>query len=130
MSKDIHEEFMQRLPGMKVPQVCFNGAHLGGHDEVFKMNELGDLQKMVAKMQKLADGEASECGDCGGTGFVVCQWCGGDRRSMAVSIGEVGGEDRENTGTVARLKCTACNENGLAQCQTCMMTGHETEADC
>ena len=122
MSKEVHEEFQERLPGMTVPQVCFNGEHLGGYDVVFKMNETGELQELVKKMRKIEVGKQSDCQTCGGSGFHVCTWCGGDRKSMAVEIGDTAHQDREQAGTMVGLKCTACNENGLQACQTCMMT--------
>ena len=122
MSKEIHEEFQERLPGKMVPQVCFNGEYLGGYDVVFKMNETGELQELAKKMKKIEVGKQSDCQTCGGTGFTVCTWCGGDRNSMAVEIGDTAHVDREQAGTMVGLKCTACNENGLQACQSCMMT--------
>ena len=122
MSKEIAEEMQERLPGLTVPQVCFNGEHLGDYDTVFKMNETGELQELVKGMKKIGTGLQSDCETCGGSGFMVCTWCGGDRKSMAVDIGNVAHSDREQQGTTARLKCTACNENGLQACQKCMIT--------
>jgi hypothetical protein len=41
---------------------------------------------------------------------------------MGVNIGKA------QTGTVAHLKCTACNENGLTACQECMTTEADFDA--
>jgi hypothetical protein len=61
MSQEINAELKERLPGLTVPQVCFNGEHLGGFAEVFKMNETGKLQELTKEMKKLEIGIESEC---------------------------------------------------------------------
>ena len=66
------------------------------------------------RFQKLEKEIPMECETCGGNGFLVCSWCGGDKKSMALRYG--------NSRTVAALKCTACNENGLTACPDCIHT--------
>lgn len=71
---------------------------------IHNMNENGELAKVFANVpvgvwlvgrhhrveqfltpfffywQKLKVGEAGKCSECDGRGFVVCEWCGGDRK--------------------------------------------------
>ena len=56
-----------------------------------------------------------ECETCGGNGFLVCDWCGGDKKSIDMTYGET-----TKTSLRAALKCTACNENGLCPCPDCV----------
>ena len=73
-----------------------SGARKHCGPQVFKMNETGELQDLTQKMKKLEVGIVSECDGCGGSGFIICPWCGGDKRSMGVNIGKA------QNGTVAR----------------------------
>lgn len=112
MTRAIKEELQERLPKAVVPQCFFNGEHLGDFDTILQMNETGALQKLTKRMEKIEVNVTGECPDCSGEGFVLCNWCGGDKRkSMAVEF---------NRDVTAFLKCTACNENGLMLCKSCM----------
>lgn len=114
MDKNLATELEQRRPGSELPQAFFNGEHLGGFDEVFKLNETGGLKKLTRKMKKIEVNITGDCKTCGGEGFLLCTWCGGNKRkSMAI-------EYKVPTRQTAFLKCTACNENGLMMCPDCM----------
>jgi hypothetical protein len=74
------------------------------------MNERGELLKVLSTF---VEKSMVDCKDCGGTGFVVCGWCGGSKRSTPIAGAF------EKAGGKFALKCTVCNENALERCQNC-----------
>ena len=42
-------ELNERLPTAVVPQMFAGGDHIGGYDEIFKLNEQGQLKNTLAK---------------------------------------------------------------------------------
>mmetsp|Transcript_11933 Transcript_11933/g.30678 ORF Transcript_11933/g.30678 Transcript_11933/m.30678 type:complete len:349 (+) Transcript_11933:897-1943(+) len=122
MDKSLGAELEFRLPGATLPQAFWNGEHLGDFAAILKMNETGQLQKLTKKMDKIEVNITGDCKLCGGEGFTLCTWCGGDKRkSMAISF------DVPSRQT-AFLKCTACNDNGLMMCPECMTRPEDVEA--
>lgn len=61
-----------------------------GLETVETLNENEELAKAFAGVPKLKDGTDGKCTGCGGKGFVVCEWCGGDRRVSARLGGDRG----------------------------------------
>jgi len=112
MSKQFALELKERLPGKTVPQCFFNGKHLGNFETILVMNETAELQKLTAHMKKFENLITGDCEDCGGQGFIVCPECGGDKKSVRMRFGR----------NPLSLKCTACNENGLMVCRSCITT--------
>eukprot|EP00039_Didymoeca_costata_P001939 m.56401 g.56401 ORF g.56401 m.56401 type:complete len:570 (-) comp11037_c0_seq2:84-1793(-) len=113
--KDIHldplfaKELTQRVDeAVVVPQVFINAVHIGGLDDVIRMNDAGDLQRAIADFETRSN---TTCGDCGGIGYVPCSWCQGSRKSRSHQFNS---DPRKNA-----LKCTVCNENGLQRCRKC-----------
>lgn len=47
MNKQYGSDLEVRLPGGQVPQVFAKGEHLGGFDDVFNMNERGELMPVL-----------------------------------------------------------------------------------
>lgn len=112
MDKAYAQEFKDRCPDMTVPQVFARGLHFGDAESIFTMNERDELDTMLTGF---ASRGMDDCSGCGGSGFVVCGWCSGSRRSEPVSNAFTNGG-----GTNAQfLKCTVCNENGLERCREC-----------
>ncbi|CAN6904890.1 unnamed protein product [Brassica oleracea] len=87
-----------------LPQVFIRGSHIGGVEEIMKLNDNGELAEM------LKDFPACEClgtcRSCGDARFVPCSNCDGSTKVF---------EEEEE-----RFKrCPKCNENGLVRCRQC-----------
>ncbi|KAJ4896046.1 Glutaredoxin family protein [Raphanus sativus] len=87
-----------------LPQVFIRGSHIGGVEEIMKLNDSGELAEM------LKDFPPSEClgtcRSCGDARFVPCTNCDGSTKVF---------EEEEE-----RFKrCSKCNENGLVRCRQC-----------
>lgn len=110
MDKTYATELAERNPGSYVPQLYVKGELLGGHNDVFKMNERGEL---TLALEGCEQRPMEDCNMCAGTGFMLCTWCGGSMQSTPVSS-KFEKDHRKTT-----LKCTVCNENGLERCREC-----------
>ena len=110
MARQYFEELNERLPGVYPPQLFASGEHMGDFNTIFTMNERGELLKALEPFREKA---MVDCTDCGGTGFVVCGWCGGSKKSTPI------GHGFQAAGEALALKCTVCNENALERCQNC-----------
>ncbi len=90
---------------------------------MLKLNETGELQKMTEKMEKIEVNITGDCTTCAGEGFTLCSWCGGNKRkSMAIQY-------NVPTRQTAFLKCTACNDNGLMMCPSCMTRPEDLDVE-
>ena len=85
-----------------LPRVFIAGRYVGGAEEVSKMNETGELKKVLEGLPKADPGE---CHVCGGHRFVLCDECDGSRKVYS---------DKGGFRT-----CANCNENGLLRCPNC-----------
>lgn len=111
MDKAYATELSERAgAGTPVPQLFVKGEPLGGHTDVFKMNERGEL---VLALEGCEQRPMEDCPCCAGTGFMLCTWCGGSMQSTPVS------SKFEKDHRKTALKCTVCNENGLERCREC-----------
>jgi len=111
MDKQYATELTERAgSGTPVPQLFVKGEPLGGHTDVFKMNERGEL---VLALEGCEQRPMEDCPCCAGTGFMLCTWCGGSMQSTPVS------SKFEKDHRKTALKCTVCNENGLERCREC-----------
>uniref|UniRef100_A0A670ZIR0 Glutaredoxin and cysteine rich domain containing 1 n=1 Tax=Pseudonaja textilis TaxID=8673 RepID=A0A670ZIR0_PSETE len=92
-----------------VPVAFIEGQYLGGAEKILSMNESGELQDLLTKIERVQ--HPHECLSCGGFGFLPCSMCHGSKMSMFRN---------RFTDSFKALRCTACNENGLQRCQNCM----------
>ncbi|XP_063166726.1 glutaredoxin domain-containing cysteine-rich protein 1 [Candoia aspera] len=92
-----------------VPVVFIEGQYLGGAEKILSMNESGELQDLLTKIERVQ--HPHECLSCGGFGFLPCSMCHGSKMSMFRNC---------FTDSFKALKCTACNENGLQRCKNCV----------
>ncbi|XP_058049803.1 glutaredoxin domain-containing cysteine-rich protein 1 [Ahaetulla prasina] len=91
-----------------VPAAFIEGQYLGGAEKILSMNESGELQDLLTKIERVQ--HPHECLSCGGFGFLPCLMCHGSKMSMFRN---------RFTDSFKALRCTACNENGLQRCQNC-----------
>ncbi|XP_052470355.1 glutaredoxin domain-containing cysteine-rich protein 1-like [Carassius gibelio] len=91
-----------------LPVVFIDGHYLGGAEKILAMNELGELQDLLNKIERVQHPDT--CQTCGGFAFVPCPMCHGSKMSVFRNC---------FTDSFKALKCTACNENGLQPCSSC-----------
>ncbi|KAG9272453.1 glutaredoxin domain-containing cysteine-rich protein 1 [Astyanax mexicanus] len=91
-----------------LPVVFIDGHYLGGAEKILGMNESGELQDLLIKIERVQHPHA--CQTCGGFAFVPCSMCHGSKMSVFRNC---------FTDSFKALKCTACNENGLQPCPSC-----------
>eukprot|EP00063_Salmo_salar_P072746 XP_014047581.1 PREDICTED: glutaredoxin domain-containing cysteine-rich protein 1-like [Salmo salar] len=106
--KDLEERCKRVGEPLSLPVVFIDGHYLGGAEKILDMNESGELQDRLAKIEKLQ--HPHTCQTCGGFAFVPCPMCHGSKLSVFRNC---------FTDSFKALKCTWCNENGLQPCSSC-----------
>jgi glutaredoxin domain-containing cysteine-rich protein 1 len=87
-----------------LPRVFIGGRYVGGAEEIKQLHEIGELKKLV---EGLPPAEPGVCDACGGYRFVLCDECHGSHKLFVEKSGF--------------KSCTACNENGLIRCPSCLL---------
>ncbi|MGH0152375.1 UNVERIFIED_CONTAM: hypothetical protein FKN15_029512 [Acipenser sinensis] len=106
--KELEERCKRVAESPSLPVVFIDGHYLGGAERILAMNESGDLQDLLTKIEKVQ--HPHECISCGGFAFVPCSVCHGSKMSVFRNC---------FTDSFKALKCTSCNENGLQPCKSC-----------
>ncbi|XP_041126347.1 glutaredoxin domain-containing cysteine-rich protein 1 [Polyodon spathula] len=106
--KELEERCKRVAESPSLPVVFIDGHYLGGAEKILAMNESGDLQDLLTKIEKVQ--HPHECTSCGGFAFVPCSVCHGSKMSVFRNC---------FTDSFKALKCTSCNENGLQPCKSC-----------
>ncbi|KAJ7523280.1 hypothetical protein O6H91_18G045100 [Diphasiastrum complanatum] len=104
----MHSGFKQELKNLltepaHVPRLFIKGRHIGGAEEVLRLNENGILIRLLESLPKYVNREL--CRGCGGVRFVPCPHCAGSCKIVSE------GKKVE--------QCPNCNENGLIRCPIC-----------
>ncbi|KAF8045911.1 hypothetical protein N665_4215s0002 [Sinapis alba] len=89
-----------------LPQVFIRDIHIGGVDEIKRLNDGGELGEMLRGFPVCESLGACEC--CGDARFVPCTSCGGSTKVF---------EEQED----GFKRCSGCNENGLVRCNNCCL---------
>ncbi|KAF5198347.1 Glutaredoxin domain-containing cysteine-rich protein [Thalictrum thalictroides] len=102
----------------KLPRVFVKGKYIGGAEELRRMLEDGELEKVIEGCEMVEEGGGGVCETCGDTRFVICDMCSG---SCKIYIeGKDDGDGREeNDENVGFQRCPYCNENGIVRCSSC-----------
>ncbi|XP_073439539.1 glutaredoxin domain-containing cysteine-rich protein 1 [Dendrobates tinctorius] len=106
--KEVDERCRRVSETPSLPVVFIDGHYLGGAEKILSMNESGELQDLLMKIERVQHPHA--CASCGGFGFLPCLVCHGSKMSVFRNC---------FTDSFKALKCTACNENGLQRCKSC-----------
>nr|XP_006007236.1 PREDICTED: glutaredoxin domain-containing cysteine-rich protein 1 [Latimeria chalumnae] len=106
--KELDERCRKVSESPSLPVVFIDGHYLGGAEKILSMNETGDLQDLLTKIERVQHPHA--CTSCGGFGFIPCSVCHGSKMSVFRNC---------FTDSFKALKCTSCNENGLQRCKLC-----------
>ncbi|CAH2055855.1 unnamed protein product, partial [Iphiclides podalirius] len=110
MSTEYQDEIRDRMKSdqILVPQLFIDGHHIGDADTVEKLNECGELRKML-KPYKSPDA-CNTCQVCGGFRLLPCRICNGSKKSL---------HRNHFTAEFVALKCMNCDEVGLVRCEAC-----------
>lgn len=109
MHLKFREELWEVLEGRVIPPRLFiKGRYIGGADEVVGLHERGKLKNLLEGIP--LDLAISPCSCCSNTRFLVCPSCNGSCKVLK----DDGDDDND-----LYIKCTDCNENGLAKCPIC-----------
>ncbi|XP_004922689.2 glutaredoxin domain-containing cysteine-rich protein CG31559 [Bombyx mori] len=110
MSIEYQDEIRDRMRSEQilVPQLFVDGQHIGDAETVEKLNESGELRKML-KPYKSPDA-CTTCQMCGGFRLLPCRICNGSKKSL---------HRNHFTAEFVALKCMNCDEVGLVRCEAC-----------
>ncbi|XP_062539320.1 uncharacterized protein LOC134207616 [Armigeres subalbatus] len=110
MSSDYQQEIKDRMQSeaIQVPQVFVDGQHVGDADCIERLNESGELRKMLKPYKCLES--SFTCKTCGGYRLLPCPSCGGSKKSI---------HRNHFTAEFIALKCMNCDEVGLVKCHNC-----------
>ncbi|EXC20606.1 Uncharacterized protein L484_027161 [Morus notabilis] len=110
--EELKELLKDGFYGGGLPRVFVGNNYIGGTEEIRKLHEDGQLEKMLECCEKVDEGACEACGD---VRFVPCETCSG---SCKIYYDEEGEEeaDEEDYGF---QRCPDCNENGLIRCPIC-----------
>ncbi|CAG9571698.1 unnamed protein product [Danaus chrysippus] len=110
MSTEYQDEIRDRMRSEEilVPQLFIDGQHVGDAETVEKLNESGELRKML-KPYKSPDA-CNTCQVCGGFRLLPCRICKGSKKSL---------HRNHFTAEFVALKCMNCDEVGLVRCDAC-----------
>ncbi|CAL9037869.1 uncharacterized protein At5g39865-like [Musa acuminata AAA Group] len=89
---------------LALPQVFIENRWLGGVEEIWQMNEAGELGRRLEGVA--AQDPTFVCDGCGGARFVPCSYCHGSQKVFVEKEGR-------------KRRCDECNENGLVRCLHC-----------
>ncbi|XP_076595680.1 glutaredoxin domain-containing cysteine-rich protein 1 [Chaetodon auriga] len=106
--KDLEERCKRVGEPPSLPVVFIDGHYLGGAEKILGMNESGELQDLLTKIERVQHPQT--CQTCGGFAFIPCPMCHGSKMSVFRNC---------FTDSFKALKCTSCNENGLQPCVSC-----------
>ncbi|KAJ3587505.1 hypothetical protein NHX12_011102 [Muraenolepis orangiensis] len=106
--KDLDERCRRVGEPPSLPVVFIDGHYLGGAEKILDMNESGELQDLLTKIERAQ--HHHPCQSCGGFAFIPCPMCHGSKMSVFRNC---------FTDSFKALRCTSCNENGLQPCPSC-----------
>ncbi|KAG8651485.1 hypothetical protein MANES_07G133000v8 [Manihot esculenta] len=94
---------------VRLPAVFLGGNYVGGAEEIKKMNESGELSKLLGGLPFVGNNIKikfnSVCDVCGGLRYVLCAQCNGSHKIYSEKHGF--------------RTCASCNVNGLIKCGLC-----------
>ncbi|XP_011694073.1 PREDICTED: glutaredoxin domain-containing cysteine-rich protein CG31559-like [Wasmannia auropunctata] len=91
-----------------LPQLFVDGQYIGGVDTVERLNESGELRRILEPYQ--CKDACAVCPFCGGFQRLLCPICHGSKRSV---------HRNEFTVEFVALKCAKCDVFGMIRCPHC-----------
>ncbi|KAL0540718.1 hypothetical protein IC582_020731 [Cucumis melo] len=107
-----------------LPRVFAGKKYIGGAEEIKRLHEDGELEKILEGCEKAAEegvgGEGGgSCEGCGDVRFVPCERCSGSCKIYYEEEEEEEDEDDHEEEEGGFQRCPDCNENGLIRCPIC-----------
>uniref|UniRef100_A0A5B7A0T1 Glutaredoxin domain-containing protein n=1 Tax=Davidia involucrata TaxID=16924 RepID=A0A5B7A0T1_DAVIN len=111
---------------LSLPRVFVGKKYIGGAEEIWRMHEEGQLEKVLEGCEMVDDGGGGGGGGGGNVGGRVCEACGDIRFvpceacSGSCKIYYEGDFDEEcDENEYGFQRCPDCNENGIIRCPIC-----------
>ncbi|KAL3597107.1 hypothetical protein D5086_008744 [Populus alba] len=123
--EELRELMGEGFSGGGLPRVFIGRKYVGGAEEIRRMHEERQLEKLVEGCEMLGDGGGGGVGEacetCGDIRFVPCETCSGSCKIYYEGDDEEQEEleEGEETGEYGFQRCPDCNENGLIRCPIC-----------
>lgn len=116
-----HDDYASLASGKapSLPRLFVRGRHVGGADEVLRLDEQGLLAPLLEGLPRARGGAHCCCDGCGGMGFLPCFDCSGSRKVAVPVPGQQGAGCRGRRTAMVVVRCGECNENGLVLCPIC-----------
>lgn len=110
MSIECQQEIRERMrcDFILVPQVFVDGQHVGDVETLEKLNESGELRRILKPFKTM--NACLSCEVCGGYRLLPCTVCNGSKKSV---------HRNHFTAEFVALKCMNCDEVGLVRCTAC-----------
>lgn len=126
----MHSGFKEELKELlgeefKLPRVFAAGRYIGGAEEVRRMHEEGELEKVLEGCEVVDDGcngGGGVCDACGDVRFVLCERCSGSCKIYyegKEQDEDEGGDKEDEEIEYGFQRCPDCNENGIVRCPVC-----------
>lgn len=112
--------------GAGLPRVFVGSKCIGGAEEIRRLHEEGQLEKVLENCEKVHDrrliggGGDGICEACGDIRFVPCKTCFGSCKVLCDRDEDDCSTEEEGEGDYFGFRqCPDCNENGLIRCPIC-----------
>ncbi|KAG9159763.1 hypothetical protein Leryth_007790 [Lithospermum erythrorhizon] len=113
--EELKELLGEGYPGGGLPNLFIGTKFVGGAEEIRRMNEAGQLEKLVENDRTSIGGNGGVCEACGDIRFTPCDTCSGSCKIFLE--GDFNEENEDDQCGFQR--CPNCNENGLIRCPVC-----------
>ncbi|KAG0531182.1 hypothetical protein BDA96_04G002000 [Sorghum bicolor] len=128
MDRGFRDELRSKVCGARapalaamLPRLFVRGRHVGGAEDVLRLDEEGLLAPLLEGLPRARGGGAYCCDGCGGMRFLPCFDCSGSRK-LAVTLPVPAASTAScsyRRRKVVVVRCGECNENGLVLCPIC-----------
>ncbi|KAF7130572.1 hypothetical protein RHSIM_Rhsim10G0041100 [Rhododendron simsii] len=102
-----------------LPKVFVREKYIGGAEEIRRLHEEGQLEKVLEGCQMVDDGGGGGgggvCKGCGDVRFVPCETCSGSCKVYCEGDFDEDCDESE----FGFQRCPDCNENGIVRCPIC-----------
>ncbi|XP_057961496.1 uncharacterized protein At3g28850-like [Malania oleifera] len=119
--EELKELMGEGFTGGSLPRVFVGGRYIGGAEEIRRMNEEGQLEKVLEGCEMVDDGGdgGRVCEACGDIRFVPCETCSGSCKIYYDYDEKEGKEEEDDGDEYGFRRCPDCNENGIIRCPIC-----------
>ncbi|KAL0554954.1 hypothetical protein IC582_008885 [Cucumis melo] len=118
--KQLLMEDQNKNSGGNLPRVFIGRKQIGDAEEIRRLHEDGQLEKLLECCEKIENGDGGVCEACGDIRFVPCETCCGSCKVFYEEEDyEEELEEEEEEDGYGFQRCVDCNENGLVRCPIC-----------